>query len=214
MHNLLSDPLIRVRLVARLRPQPCSPSQHQAGYVPRPIPPAGSTSCAAGCLWKLSSELGYDTRVVVRSGGACSARPFTFLRSARPVGLISGRARILVGERVLGETPQTIRLALPKTGDTGPIDLTIQSTVVQPAVHRPVVRPARSRRPRVSRGGRTAPRAARALTGGQWPHLPGHGYHGVSAQRRHEARPGDRGAGEPAHVASDEMICVCKGNPL
>ena len=35
----------------------------------------------------------------------------------------------LVGEQVLGETPQTIRLALPETGDTGPIDLTIQSTV-------------------------------------------------------------------------------------
>ena len=86
---------------------------------------------------------------------------------------------------------------------------------VQPAVPRPVVRPARSRRPPVSRGGRTAPRAARAMTGGQWPHLPGHGYHGVSAQRRHaRARTGDRGAGEPAHVASDEMICVCKGNPL
>ena len=38
----------------------------------------------------------------------------------------------LVGERVLGETPQTIRLALPETGDTGPIDLTIQSTVFNP----------------------------------------------------------------------------------
>ena len=38
----------------------------------------------------------------------------------------------LVGERVLGETPQAIRLALPETGDLGPIDLTIQSTVFQP----------------------------------------------------------------------------------
>ena len=38
----------------------------------------------------------------------------------------------LVGERVLGETPQTIQLALPETGDTGPIDLTIQSTVFNP----------------------------------------------------------------------------------
>ena len=38
----------------------------------------------------------------------------------------------LVGERVLGETPQTIRLALPETGDPGPIDLTIQSTVFNP----------------------------------------------------------------------------------
>ena len=35
----------------------------------------------------------------------------------------------LVGERVLGETPQTIRLDRPETGDPGPIDLTIQSTV-------------------------------------------------------------------------------------
>ena len=35
----------------------------------------------------------------------------------------------LVGERVLGETPQAIRLALPETGAPGPIDLTIQSTV-------------------------------------------------------------------------------------
>ena len=38
----------------------------------------------------------------------------------------------LVGERVLGETPQTIRLDRPETGDTGPIDLTIQSTVFNP----------------------------------------------------------------------------------
>ncbi len=38
----------------------------------------------------------------------------------------------LVGERVLGETPQAIRLALPETGAQGPIDLTIQSTVFQP----------------------------------------------------------------------------------
>ena len=38
----------------------------------------------------------------------------------------------LVGERVLGETPQTIRLDLPETGAPGPIDLTIQSTVFQP----------------------------------------------------------------------------------
>ena len=38
----------------------------------------------------------------------------------------------LVGERVLGETPQAIRLALPETGAPGPIDLTIQSTVFQP----------------------------------------------------------------------------------
>ena len=38
----------------------------------------------------------------------------------------------LVGERVLGETPQTIRLDRPETGDPGPIDLTIQSTVFQP----------------------------------------------------------------------------------
>ena len=35
----------------------------------------------------------------------------------------------LVGERVLGETPQAVRLDLPETGDTDPIDLTIQSTV-------------------------------------------------------------------------------------
>ena len=35
----------------------------------------------------------------------------------------------LVGEQVLGETPQTIRLDRPETGDPGPIDLTIQSTV-------------------------------------------------------------------------------------
>ena len=38
----------------------------------------------------------------------------------------------LVGERVLGETPQTIRLDRPETGDPGPIDLTIQSTVFNP----------------------------------------------------------------------------------
>ena len=38
----------------------------------------------------------------------------------------------LVGERVLGETPQAIRLALPETGAHGQIDLTIQSTVFQP----------------------------------------------------------------------------------
>ena len=38
----------------------------------------------------------------------------------------------LVGELVLGETPQAIRLALPETGDLGPIDLMIQSTVFQP----------------------------------------------------------------------------------
>ena len=38
----------------------------------------------------------------------------------------------LVGERVLGETPQAIRLALPETGAQGQIDLTIQSTVFQP----------------------------------------------------------------------------------
>ena len=38
----------------------------------------------------------------------------------------------LVGERVLGEIPQTIRLDRPETGDTGPIDLTIQSTVFNP----------------------------------------------------------------------------------
>ena len=38
----------------------------------------------------------------------------------------------LVGERVLGETPQTIRLDRPETGDQGPIDLTIQSTVFNP----------------------------------------------------------------------------------
>ena len=38
----------------------------------------------------------------------------------------------LVGERVLGETPQTIRLDQPETGDPGPIDLTIQSTVFNP----------------------------------------------------------------------------------
>ena len=38
----------------------------------------------------------------------------------------------LVGERVLGETPQTIRLDRPVTGDPGPIDLTIQSTVFNP----------------------------------------------------------------------------------
>ena len=66
---------------------------------------------------------------------------------------------------------------------------------VSTAIPRPVARPAGSRRPPISRGGRTAPRAARALTGGQLPHLPGHGYHGVSAQRRHaRARTGDRGA--------------------
>ena len=38
----------------------------------------------------------------------------------------------LVGERVLGETPQAVRLDLPETGDTDPIDLTIQSTVFNP----------------------------------------------------------------------------------
>ena len=38
----------------------------------------------------------------------------------------------LVGERVLGEAPQTIRLDRPETGDPGPIDLTIQSTVFNP----------------------------------------------------------------------------------
>ena len=38
----------------------------------------------------------------------------------------------LVAERVLGETLQTIRLDRPETGDPGPIDLTIQSTVFQP----------------------------------------------------------------------------------
>ena len=38
----------------------------------------------------------------------------------------------LVGERVLGETTQTIRLDRPETGDPGPIDLTIQSTVFNP----------------------------------------------------------------------------------
>ena len=38
----------------------------------------------------------------------------------------------LVGERVLGETPQTIQLDRPETGDPGPIDLTIQSTVFSP----------------------------------------------------------------------------------
>ena len=38
----------------------------------------------------------------------------------------------LVGEQVLGETPQTIRLDRPETGDPGPIDLTIQSTVFNP----------------------------------------------------------------------------------
>ena len=48
----------------------------------------------------------------------------------------------LVGERVLGETPQAVRLDLPETGDTDPIDLTIQFDGVQPAVPRPVVRPA------------------------------------------------------------------------
>ena len=41
----------------------------------------------------METEVGYDTRVVVGWGGACSARPFT-LFFARPVGLISGRARI------------------------------------------------------------------------------------------------------------------------
>ena len=38
----------------------------------------------------------------------------------------------LVGERVLGETPQTIRLDRPETGDPSQIDLTIQSTVFNP----------------------------------------------------------------------------------
>ena len=38
----------------------------------------------------------------------------------------------LVVERVLGDTPQAIRLALPETGAQGQIDLTIQSTVFQP----------------------------------------------------------------------------------
>ncbi len=34
--------------------------------------------------------------------------------------------------RMLTETPEAIRLDLPETGDLGPIDLTIQSTVSQP----------------------------------------------------------------------------------
>ena len=56
---------------------------------------------------------------------------------ARPPGSPPAKISVwigerLVGERVLGETPQTIRLDRPKTGDPGPIDLTIQSTVFNP----------------------------------------------------------------------------------
>ena len=39
--------------LARLRPQPCSPSQHHAGICATTNPSCRSTSCAAGCLWKL-----------------------------------------------------------------------------------------------------------------------------------------------------------------
>ena len=66
-------------------------------------------------------------------GGRHARRPRAPARPGTPPAEISvWIGEQLVGERVLGETPQAIRLALPETGDPGPIDLTIQSTVFQP----------------------------------------------------------------------------------
>ena len=55
---------------------------------------------------------------------------------ARPPGTSPAEIAVWIGERliaerVIAETPETIRLNLPETSEPGPIDLTIQSTVFQ-----------------------------------------------------------------------------------
>ena len=85
-------------------------------------------------------------RPAARSGGPGRRRPSRcrggeavtlVVAGTRPPGIPPAEISVwigerLVGERVLGETPQTIRLDRPETGDPGPIDLTIQSTVYNP----------------------------------------------------------------------------------
>ena len=81
----------------------------------------------------------------------------------------------LVAERVIAETPEAIRLALPETGGPGPIALTIQSTVFQPRpdprdlgvrLYRVAVRPT-PERPAPQRQA-AAPRGGGVGAGGPW----------------------------------------------
>ena len=44
----------------------------------------------------METEVGYDTRVVVGWGGACSARPFTLFLRVRLVWFPAGRASLIV----------------------------------------------------------------------------------------------------------------------
>ena len=85
--------------------------------------PARGTFRWTGPQASLTLPAGGDVTLVV-AGGRPPGTP--------PAEISVWVGEELIGEQVIAEFPEAIRLDLPQTGDLGPIDLTIQSTVFHP----------------------------------------------------------------------------------